>query len=150
VVAGGLPIMVRARNDLRAGVAIAAMVPVLFLLFNRVFSPQYLVVMTSAWAVAGSLFAHTAGEQLLFGLPMLFASGSRVSQIVLVEYVPGRGRARPGLRLPPDFGQVRHRVVQHFAVAYLDGPRTRGVTEQTLFRYGSSPSFTVVADIGRR
>jgi hypothetical protein len=106
--------------------------------------------MTSAWAGAGSLFAPTAGEQLLFGLPMLFASGSRVSQIVLVEYVPGRGRARPGLRLPPGFGQVSHRVAQHFAVVYLDGPRTRAVTERTLFPSGSSPSVTVVADIGRR
>jgi Glycosyltransferase family 87 len=58
---------VRARASLHAGVAIATMAPVLFLLTNRVFSPQYLVPMLAAWAVAGALLIESRREQLAFG-----------------------------------------------------------------------------------
>ena len=43
-----------------AAIATAGMVPVVFLTFNRVFSPQFLVLIAAAWAVAGSLLALNA------------------------------------------------------------------------------------------
>ena len=51
-----------------AGVALAAMGPVLFLLTNRVFSPQFFVLFLVAWAVCGSLLARDSLDALRFGL----------------------------------------------------------------------------------
>jgi uncharacterized membrane protein len=59
------------RASLRAGVALAAMAPVVFLLINRVFSPQYLVLMLAAWAIAGALLAESRKEQLVLGLALM-------------------------------------------------------------------------------
>jgi hypothetical protein len=68
----------RVRTQLRAGVAVAAMAPVAFLLTNRVFSPQYLVTIMAAWAVAGALLARGAREHALLVLPMLGATLANV------------------------------------------------------------------------
>jgi hypothetical protein len=65
---------VRARVSLRAGVAIAAMAPVLFLLTNRVFSPQYLVPILAAWAIAGALLLESRREQLVLGVAAMAAT----------------------------------------------------------------------------
>jgi uncharacterized membrane protein len=62
------------RASLRAGVAIAAMAPVFFLLVNRVFSPQYLVLMLVAWAIAGALLVESPKEQLALGLAVMAAT----------------------------------------------------------------------------
>lgn len=62
------------RASLRAGVAIAALTPVLFLLVNRVFSPQYLVLMLVAWAIAGALLVTSPTEQLALGLAVMAAT----------------------------------------------------------------------------
>ena len=64
---------------LRAGtrsvaVALAALAPVVFLLSNRIFSPQFLVVLLAAWAVAGALLAKTRSEQLWLGLVLCAAT----------------------------------------------------------------------------
>jgi uncharacterized membrane protein len=64
----------RVRTSLRAGVALAAMAPVLFLLLNRVFSPQYLVLMLVAWAVAGALLLDGRTEQLVLGVAVMAAT----------------------------------------------------------------------------
>ena len=64
----------RVRTSLRAGVAVAAMAPVLFLLLNRVFSPQYLVLMLVAWAIAGALLVDGRGEQLVLGVAIMAAT----------------------------------------------------------------------------
>jgi uncharacterized membrane protein len=64
----------RARASARSGVAIAAMAPVCFLLLNRVFSPQYLVLMLVAWAIAGALLVHSRAEQLVLGLAVMAAT----------------------------------------------------------------------------
>jgi uncharacterized membrane protein len=64
----------RVRTSLRAGVAVAAMAPVLFLLLNRVFSPQYLVLMLVAWAVAGALLLEGRTEQLALGVAVMAAT----------------------------------------------------------------------------
>jgi hypothetical protein len=58
----------RARASLRAGVAVAAVAPVLFLLTNRIFSPQYLVLILAAWAIAGALVLESRREQLGLGV----------------------------------------------------------------------------------
>jgi hypothetical protein len=57
----------RVAGDLRAGVAVAAVVPCVFLLTNRIFSPQFLVTLLAAWAVAAALVARSRGEQLALG-----------------------------------------------------------------------------------
>ena len=58
----------RARASLRAGIAIAAIAPVVFLLTNRVFSPQYLVLMLAAWAITGALVLENRRDQLILGI----------------------------------------------------------------------------------
>jgi hypothetical protein len=64
----------QARASLRAGVAIAALAPVVFLLVNRVFSPQYLVLMLVAWTIAGALLVESTREQLALGLAIMAAT----------------------------------------------------------------------------
>jgi uncharacterized membrane protein len=64
----------RVRTSLRAGVAVAAMAPVLFLLLNRVFSPQYLVLMLVAWAIAGALLVQRRVDQLVLGVAIMAAT----------------------------------------------------------------------------
>jgi hypothetical protein len=64
----------RARASLRAAVAIAAVTPVVFLLVNRVFSPQYLVLMLVAWAIAGALLVESRKEQLALGVAVMAAT----------------------------------------------------------------------------
>jgi uncharacterized membrane protein len=64
----------RVRASARAGLAVAAMAPVLFLLLNRVFSPQYLVLMVAAWAIAGALLLEDRREQLVLGVGVMLAT----------------------------------------------------------------------------
>jgi uncharacterized membrane protein len=64
----------RVRASVRAGVAVAAMAPVFFLLLNRVFSPQYLVLMLVAWAIAGSLLLERPSDQLALGMGIMGAT----------------------------------------------------------------------------
>jgi hypothetical protein len=56
--------MARARS---AALALAALVPATFLLTNRIFSPQFLVVIAAGWLVAAALVIRTRREQLLVG-----------------------------------------------------------------------------------
>lgn len=74
LLAGLLGAVVRVRKDLTAAIALAATAPVLFLLCNRVFSPQFLVLMLAAWAVAGALLLNDETEVLVFGCVILTAS----------------------------------------------------------------------------
>ena len=64
----------RARASLRAGVAIAAVAPTLFLLTNRIFSPQYLVLILAAWAIAGALVLESRRQQLVLGVAAMTAT----------------------------------------------------------------------------
>jgi hypothetical protein len=67
----------RARQR-ETAVALAALVPVAFLLTNRIFSPQFVIVMTAGWAVAIALVARSRREQLALGGAILAASGLNV------------------------------------------------------------------------
>lgn len=49
-----------------SAVAVAGLGPVVFLLANRVFSPQFFVVCVAVWAVSGSLLARSSIDQLGF------------------------------------------------------------------------------------
>jgi hypothetical protein len=69
-----LVLVVRFARSLRVAVAFAALMPVVFLLPNRIFSPQFLVLLLAAWAVAGSLLARNRLDQLLFGSAALAAT----------------------------------------------------------------------------
>jgi hypothetical protein len=65
-------------RTLAVAVAFAALMPVVFLISNRIFSPQFLVVLLGAWAVAGSLLARTRWDQLVFGGLILGATLANV------------------------------------------------------------------------
>lgn len=67
VLAGLLGLAWLVRGRLGAGVAVAALAPVAFLLTNRIFSSQFLVVLLVAWAVAIALVARSRREQLILG-----------------------------------------------------------------------------------
>jgi hypothetical protein len=56
-----LALVARARN-LREAVALAALVPVGFLLVNRIFSPQWLLLVLACWAIAIALLARSERE----------------------------------------------------------------------------------------
>jgi uncharacterized membrane protein len=68
-----LALAVRART-LRVAVAFAALVPVVFLLPNRIFSPQFLVLLLASWAVAGALLSRSRIDQLVFCSAALVAT----------------------------------------------------------------------------
>jgi hypothetical protein len=59
-------LIVRFARSLRVAVAFAALLPVVFLIPNRIFSPQFLVVLLAAWAVAGALLSRSRIDQLAF------------------------------------------------------------------------------------
>jgi hypothetical protein len=71
---GTLAAVVAARRDSRAVLSIAAVSPIVFLVFNRVFSPQFLIMLIAAWFVAGSLLARTRTDQLMLGGLVLCSS----------------------------------------------------------------------------
>jgi uncharacterized membrane protein len=50
--------------SLRAAAALAALAPALFLFTNRIFSPQFILVLFVAWAIAGALLVRDRREQL--------------------------------------------------------------------------------------
>lgn len=58
----------------RAAVALAALTPVAFLLTNRIFSPQFVLVAFAAWALAAALVVRTREEQLWVGVAMAAAA----------------------------------------------------------------------------
>jgi Glycosyltransferase family 87 len=66
------------RGRVEGAVAVAAMAPVGFLLTNRVFSPQYLVLILAAWSVAGALVVRGRREQALLAVPMVGATLANV------------------------------------------------------------------------
>jgi uncharacterized membrane protein len=63
----------RARTQ-RAAVALAALAPVAFLITNRIFSPQFVLVAFAAWALAAAVVVGTRHEQLLIGVAMATAA----------------------------------------------------------------------------
>jgi hypothetical protein len=65
---------VRARGRLHAALAIAAMAPVVFLLTNRIFSPQYLVPILAAWAIVGAVLLESPRSQLALGVAAMAAT----------------------------------------------------------------------------
>ena len=65
-------------QSLRVAVAFAALMPLVFLVSNRIFSPQFLVLFLAAWAVAGSLLARSRLDQLLFASTALAATLANV------------------------------------------------------------------------
>lgn len=62
-----LAVTVLVRGSAHAGIALAALASAAFLLTNRVFSPQYLVVILVAWSIAGALVLRSTRSQLALG-----------------------------------------------------------------------------------
>lgn len=65
-------VAVLVRREVRAAVAVAAAAPVVFLLTNRIFSPQFMVVILAAWVLAASLVVRSRLEQFA----VAFAAGT--------------------------------------------------------------------------
>jgi hypothetical protein len=63
----------RARSA-RSAIALAALAPATFLLANRIFSPQFAIVLFAAWAFAAALVLRTRREQLAVGVVMAAAA----------------------------------------------------------------------------
>jgi Glycosyltransferase family 87 len=63
----------RARGA-RSAIALAALTPAAFLLTNRIFSPQFMLVAFAAWAFAASLVVRDRREQLWVGVTMAAAA----------------------------------------------------------------------------
>jgi hypothetical protein len=74
LVAATLLAATRARRSLSAAVAVAALAPVVFLLTNRIFSPQFLILLLAAWAVAIALVARSVREQAALAALALVAT----------------------------------------------------------------------------
>jgi hypothetical protein len=70
----GVIVIAALARDRGAAVAAAAVAPALFLAVNRIFSPQFLVLLLAAWAISAALLARSRREQLLLGLAMMAAS----------------------------------------------------------------------------
>lgn len=71
-------VVVRRNHD--AGIALAAMVPVVFLLTNRVFSPQFMIPLLASWAIAGAVLWR--GAQRVAVLALLLATASLFNALV--------------------------------------------------------------------
>lgn len=71
-VAALLVAIVAVRGHRPAGIALAVLVPVVFLLTNRIFSPQFIVPLFVSWAVAAALLErHTRGVLVVSGLAVV-------------------------------------------------------------------------------
>jgi Glycosyltransferase family 87 len=69
-----LVVAARTGGNLGAGIAVAALVPVVFLLTNRIFSPQFILVIVAGLAVAAALLVRSRAEQAVFGLAVMTAT----------------------------------------------------------------------------
>jgi hypothetical protein len=75
VVAAVLAALVVVRRNVDAGIALAGLLPVAFLLTNRVFSPQFMLPLFASWAIAGALLWRTPAPAAVYGL-LLAAAGA--------------------------------------------------------------------------
>jgi len=91
----GLAVRVR---TLAAAVALAALMPVVFLMTNRVFSVQYFVLLLAAWAVAGALLARGVREALGVSLVALAATVANVLIVPYPIHVPNVWEAMSAVR----------------------------------------------------
>jgi len=69
-----LVVLAARSRSLTHAVALAALAPAAFLLTNRVFSSQFLVLLVAVWGVAAALVVVSAREQLAVGLAMAGAT----------------------------------------------------------------------------
>jgi hypothetical protein len=66
----------RPGRSLRAATVLAACAPAAFLLTNRIFSPQFVVVLFAAWGTCAALLVRSRGEQLAVGAAMAAAAAA--------------------------------------------------------------------------
>jgi uncharacterized membrane protein len=69
-----LALAIFARRHIQAGLAVAALSPLIFLLTNRVFSPQFVLVLVAGWTLAGALVVSGRLEELKLGIIAVTAS----------------------------------------------------------------------------
>jgi hypothetical protein len=69
-----LSLAVLARKHIQVGLTLAALSPAIFLLTNRVFSPQFVLVLVVGWVLAGALVVSGRREQLTLAILIVSAS----------------------------------------------------------------------------
>jgi len=69
-------VLLAARATPRGAAALAALAPTLFLLTNRIFSPQFVILAFVSWALAGALVVRTRREQLAVAAAAALASAA--------------------------------------------------------------------------
>jgi hypothetical protein len=69
-----LATIVVVRGNHRAGIALATLLPVVFLLTNRIFSPQFIVPLFVSWAIAAALLERRSRGAATVALLAAFAS----------------------------------------------------------------------------
>jgi hypothetical protein len=69
-------LVLAARASPRRALALAALAPALFLLTNRIFSPQFAVVVLVGWAIAAALVVRNRREQLAAGIAAAIATAA--------------------------------------------------------------------------
>jgi len=71
------------RKSLPAGVTVAGLAPAVFLLWNRVFSAQFILVLLTCWAIGIALLAHTRQQQLALATA---AAGATLANAFIYPY----------------------------------------------------------------
>jgi hypothetical protein len=75
---GVLVLAALARGSLRAGITVAGLAPVVFLLGNRVFSAQFVLVLLTAWTIGIALLARSRRQQFALATAAAFATLANV------------------------------------------------------------------------
>lgn len=70
----GVVVVAARAPSLNRAIAIAAVAPVTFLITNRIFSAQFIVLLMAAWAIAGALVVRDQRSQLIVGAAACAAS----------------------------------------------------------------------------
>ena len=122
---GGVP-----RASLRAGIAVAAVAPVLFLLTNRIFSPQYLVLILAAWAIAGALVVEGRREQLALGAAAMAATTANAFVYPYTLFELGLWRLSSALLFAVGLGTSAWILARALRVSHAVGTRRAEVAAE--------------------
>ena len=135
---GLLGAVLTVRRSPRAGLAIAALAPALFLLTNRVFSPQFMLVVAVAILLACALTARDRTEQLLVGALVMGATFANAyvypyaDSLLGLSWTPAS--ACVYLLALPAFGVVLRSALDHRAAVYTEAGDSHEVPSDFGFR----------------
>lgn len=136
IVLAVVAVLAWSRASLDGAIAAAALMPAVFFLTNRVFSPQFALVALAAWTLAIALLARSRTEQLVLGAAAMVATyaNAMVMPGFVGSWVGWSGLyftisvGLTGWLLIAAAGRTSNRATaQHLFVARVDGTRERTV-----------------------